>query len=162
MPLICIIYLLSIYLSSIDLSIYLFLYVSYVYILVSIYLYLYLHLSIVFSTIYPLIMLCVCLLSSFFISHLLSTIPMFLFYWLFYLLKFQISSSSQFLFCKPLYSLPCLYEGALPPTHSPTPVFQPWHSPSLMHCILILIFILNFMYAYVSVWGWANMKQVPR
>ena len=28
---------------------------------------------------------------------------------------------------------PCLYEGAPPPTCPPTPVFLPWHSPTLGH-----------------------------
>jgi hypothetical protein len=28
---------------------------------------------------------------------------------------------------------PCLFEGAFPPTHPPTPVFPPWHSPTLEH-----------------------------
>jgi hypothetical protein len=28
---------------------------------------------------------------------------------------------------------PCLYEGAPPPSHPPTPIFPPWHSPTLGH-----------------------------
>jgi hypothetical protein len=46
-----------------------------------------------------------------------------LFYWLFYLVTFQMFSSSQFPLCKPPISSlsPGLYEGAPSPTHSLLP-----------------------------------------
>jgi hypothetical protein len=42
---------------------------------------------------------------------------------------FQVSTSET-----PYPILPtCLYEGAPPPIHLPTPIFLPWHSPTLGH-----------------------------